>query len=101
MAASTAVVASVVGFGPTADANEEFTPGAGSALATLISPALNAGELSVYVKIGDATAGYLDETGAPRPRRSRSRCFLPVSAGVARAGLTALGPRLACPSPSS
>lgn len=99
VAATTAVIASVVGFGSTADANEEFTPGAGTALATLISPALNAGELSVYVKIGDATAGYLDETG----RASSSSVAIPLlSAGVGgggTCGVDSSGPSVGLPAP--
>lgn len=61
--AAALTTAAVAGTAPAA-AQEQYTPGGASALATLMVPfALNAGELSVYAKIGDATAGYLDETG--------------------------------------
>lgn len=99
VAATTAVITSVVGFGGTADAKEEYTPGAGTALATLVSPALNAGELSVYVKIGDATAGWLDETG----RASSSSVAIPLLAagvgGGGTCGVDSAGPSLALPDP--
>ena len=62
-AGSVSLVALGIAITNPAAADTDFTFGTGFAQASLITPALNAGELSVPVILGEAAAGYQDETG--------------------------------------
>jgi hypothetical protein len=81
-AGGVAVVAAAVGFGAPAGADTEFTFGTGFAQASMVVPALNSGELSVPVVLGESAAGYQDETG----KASSSTFAIPLLAATSGVG---------------
>lgn len=63
VAGALSLIAGVVTVTTSASADTTFTFGSGFAQASLLTPALNAGELSVPIIMGEAAAGFQDETG--------------------------------------
>jgi hypothetical protein len=93
------LVAAGVAIAAPASAGSDFTFGSGFAQASLVVPAINAGELSIPVIMGEAAAGYQDETG-----RATSTLFsIPLlgatSSGGTKCGVPSSGLSLPLPPP--
>jgi hypothetical protein len=102
LAAAFAVVAAAVGLAPASHAaNDEFTFGSGFAQASLLTPALNAGELSVPVILGEAAAGFQDETGRAISTMAAVPLLGATTGGGTTCGVKGGGTNLPLPPPLS
>ncbi|HVT78925.1 MAG TPA: hypothetical protein VHD87_17925 [Acidimicrobiales bacterium] len=102
VAAVTSAVAAVVAFAPASKADDsDFTYGSGFAAASLLTPALNAGELSVPVILGEAAAGFQDETGRATSTMAAVPLLGASTGGGTTCGVKGGGTNLPLPPPLS
>lgn len=98
-AGAVSIVAAAVGMGAPASAGSDFTFGSGFAQASLIVPAINAGELSIPVILGEAAAGYQDETGRATSTLASVPLLGATSTGGTQCGVPSSGLALPLPPP--
>lgn len=99
-AGAVSLVAAAVGaVGPPVSAGPDFTFGSGFAQASLIVPAINAGELSIPVILGEAAAGYQDETGRATSTMFNIPLLGATSTGGTKCGVPSSGATVPLPPP--
>ncbi len=98
-AGAVSIVAAAIGIGAPASAGSDFTYGSGFAQASLIVPAINAGELSIPVILGEAAAGYQDETGRATSTLASVPLLGATSSGGTQCGVPSSGLALPLPPP--
>lgn len=93
------VAAGIAVVGSPASAGADFTFGSGFAQASLVVPAINAGELSIPVIFGEAAAGYQDETGRATSTMFQIPLLGATSGGGTQCGVPSDGLALPLPPP--